>query len=420
MTNHQPWLSLVAGFAVLIAVMAPAAVVRVQLPCSYSVQVLPEPAPCMLWRRPFSPSGISPNGRYISGRYIRCTDTYDEACVMDTRTWQLITIPRPAGVYSAWCNDVNDQGVAVGGCWKSGAGRRGWMYTLPNGPWVELPPVIADGLGWSEASAINSRNVICGTRSLGSEIDPQSAFIWRDGVFTDLGVMNGPSSGATDINEHDMVVGWTGNSIFSPNTRAFIYRDGTATVLGPIPGGINSTPGGMNNEESFIVLGRYAPGQPLRSFIWHGDAFEPLHPLPDFDAAGAGSLNDAGAAFGGSYLSETPYIQRACMWYARSPVDITNLLISRTGVHVQDALGISRSGSIIARGSNDDGDELILLLTPHFTSPGDSTCDGVVNEDDLLDVISRWGACGGCRTDFNGDAIVDVADLLTVIQHWSH
>jgi hypothetical protein len=47
----------------------------------------------------------------------------------------------------------------------------------------------------------------------------------------------------------------------------------------------------------------------------------------------------------------------------------------------------------------------------------DINADGVVNVNDLLAVISRWGACV-CMEDINGDALVNVDDLLLVIQDW--
>lgn len=47
----------------------------------------------------------------------------------------------------------------------------------------------------------------------------------------------------------------------------------------------------------------------------------------------------------------------------------------------------------------------------------DINADGIVNIEDLLAVISRWGPCV-CIEDINGDANVDVTDLLLVIQDW--
>lgn len=50
--------------------------------------------------------------------------------------------------------------------------------------------------------------------------------------------------------------------------------------------------------------------------------------------------------------------------------------------------------------------------------PGDANGDGAVNVNDVLAVISNWGACPVCSADINGDGVVDVLDLLMVIQHW--
>lgn len=52
---------------------------------------------------------------------------------------------------------------------------------------------------------------------------------------------------------------------------------------------------------------------------------------------------------------------------------------------------------------------------------GDITMDGVVNVNDLLQVISAWGVCEPpiCPGDVNNDSMVDVTDLLMVIANWS-
>jgi hypothetical protein len=54
---------------------------------------------------------------------------------------------------------------------------------------------------------------------------------------------------------------------------------------------------------------------------------------------------------------------------------------------------------------------------------GDVTGDGVVNVDDLVEVILAWGACpvppGPCPADVDGDGLVDVDDLVLVILNWT-
>ena len=43
--------------------------------------------------------------------------------------------------------------------------------------------------------------------------------------------------------------------------------------------------------------------------------------------------------------------------------------------------------------------------------------NGVVNVDDLLSVMTHWGACV-CPADVNHDGVVNVNDLLAVMQNW--
>ena len=50
---------------------------------------------------------------------------------------------------------------------------------------------------------------------------------------------------------------------------------------------------------------------------------------------------------------------------------------------------------------------------------GDVDGDGVVDLDDLLDVLSEWGDTCPCDADLNGDDVVDFDDLLLVLGSWN-
>jgi hypothetical protein len=50
--------------------------------------------------------------------------------------------------------------------------------------------------------------------------------------------------------------------------------------------------------------------------------------------------------------------------------------------------------------------------------PGDSTGDGVVDTEDLVNLLAAWGPCPGCAEDHTGDDVVDTADLLVVLAGW--
>ena len=49
---------------------------------------------------------------------------------------------------------------------------------------------------------------------------------------------------------------------------------------------------------------------------------------------------------------------------------------------------------------------------------GDSNGDGLVNVTDLLTLLASWGSCGGCPADFNSDSMVNVFDLLNLLGNW--
>lgn len=53
-----------------------------------------------------------------------------------------------------------------------------------------------------------------------------------------------------------------------------------------------------------------------------------------------------------------------------------------------------------------------------FRLDGDTNGDAVIDVADLLAVLAAWGPCLACDADTNGDGQVDVADLLAVLAAW--
>ena len=95
--------------------------------------------------------------------------------------------------------------------------------------------------GWeSYGSSINNRGQITGTFQL-SKDGPAHAFLYSNGVMTNLGTLGGTDSRAYSINNRGEI---TGSSLPSGNGpghgHAFLYSDGVMTDLGTL-GGTNST-----------------------------------------------------------------------------------------------------------------------------------------------------------------------------------
>jgi hypothetical protein len=65
-------------------------------------------------------------------------------------------------------------------------------------------------------------------------------------------------------------------------------------------------------------------------------------------------------------------------------------------------------------------DDFVFNTPQAVPHPGDVDNNGVVDVDDLLEVINSWGKCPApCPADFNCNGVVDVDDLLIAINNWS-
>jgi hypothetical protein len=92
------------------------------------------------------------------------------------------------------------------------------------------------------------------------------------------------------------------------------------------------------------------------------------------------------------------------------------------GAVMADFLPNSPGPEIVVSGASG----VITLITRQQVAPGDITCDGAVNLDDLLAVITQWGPCppspAPCPANIATNGLsadrVDIDDLLMVIVHW--
>lgn len=63
---------------------------------------------------------------------------------------------------------------------------------------------------------------------------------------------------------------------------------------------------------------------------------------------------------------------------------------------------------------------LTLQVVPPSGVAGDANGDGLVDVEDLLSILESFGPCPCCMADFDGSGTVDVNDLLTTIAGWSN
>ena len=119
------------------------------------------------------------------------------------------------------------------------------------------PPVSAQSADWSrvdlgtlggsisQAHVINDRGQVVGHSMTAT--GQRHAFLWEDGVMTDLGTLPGSTnSNATGINNRGQVVG--GPYFVANSPQAFLWQDGEMTDLGGGWGAAN----GINNRGQIV------------------------------------------------------------------------------------------------------------------------------------------------------------------------
>lgn len=388
--------------------------------CEYAVEVI-QPEACPIFGIPaIAAEGLSNTG-HVVGWHLDCSFLDDEAFVW-TAELGVFDLPIPSSAIGPRAVDVNSDGRVVGWVDLAGDGLGEITFVYENGTLANLGTLT--GGNFSRAAAVNEPGQVVGRWGNFVTGDPTAAsFLWQGGVLMDLTLPLGPNSAARDINDVGQIVGYMGES-FNIDSHAFVWENGVVTDLGKAPGAIASEAKAINNAGQVVVQARFQKDKssPLvvRSFIWDDGQWTDLGVLPGFTDTFVYDINDACQVVG---VCKSSVGLRGFFWQAGMMIPVIDLIApdngSVSGIVVE---AINDAGQIAGLGGYDNG-QAAFLLTPIDRPSGDIDNDCTVGIGDLLQLLSAWGPCQGspvpCAADVDGDAQVGVLDLLVMLSNWT-
>jgi uncharacterized membrane protein len=298
-------------------------------------------------------------------------------------------------------------------------GPQSWLFN-PGMPRAGVLNNHGELAGWADTSAVDP---YC----LNPNCSVIRAYLWQNGITTDLGVLpGGISSQVNWISANGLMTGYSDNGQQDPLNPALpqihsvLWEQGQMTDLGTLPGGYNSFPSSVNNRGEVVgqaynavpdVNSLFGYGYQSRAFYWNKGVMQDLGTLGTGTDAIAGLINQRAQVVGWSYTNADPSAMCA-------NISVFNAFNLTTGTFIWDKKnGMKDIGGLggtctLANDFNNQGQIVgISSLT------GDSTFHPFVwnaasGVTDLMDPAdSSYGLAFGENA--HGDAVGKICDPVT-------
>jgi probable HAF family extracellular repeat protein len=364
--------------------------------------------------------------------------------------------------------ELNNHGVAAGssisGLDPTTLFTEGQATIWPNGQAISLGTL--PGGTRSFAQDINDRGQVAGMSSNGTP-DPLSffewgtqtrAFIWKNGVMTDLGTLGGPDTIQNNMNEQGQVAGWSyTNDIVNattglPTVDPFLWENGHMRDLGSLGGtfgvvnwlndrgevaGQSDLPGDQSfapflwdgrrmidlgtlggdfgsatsvNQRGDVAGWSALPGdQSFDGFLWRHGKMIDLPPAGGAPSAFPNSINDLDQVVGNENDADGNEII-AALWSGSHGYDL-NTLVAPNHMQMISADYINDQGDIVGHGVLPNGDQRMFLLirNPSVPLPTTPIADGP-----LTDALNAAGPVTSAGV---ADQSPNAAFALTTVRH---
>lgn len=275
---------------------------------------------------------------------------------------EIVTYIQPDPSFITWANGINNNAFVVG---AEATEFETFPFIWESGSKTHLPTLPSEIYG--EAAAVNDSGNIVGFLFS----DPMApwltvAVLWQGDVIIAIPKLNlGDTYNlTTDINNHDHIVGYSGQS---DAKYAFLYQDTQLTAIGALSGDIWSVAEAINDATE--VVG-YSIGETglKHAFLWQNEAVSPL-PDDSTDETWALGINNQQQIVGAySSAGET----RACLWQNDAMIDLNSLVPEGESWILTEAHDINDSAGIVGVGINPQGEPFhgfLMILLPATNTP---------------------------------------------------
>ena len=289
------------------------------------------------------------------------------------------------GGSASWANAINGLGHVVGVSSTMGSGR---ATLWRDGSIIDLTPDLLNTAA-STATGINDRGQVL--INVGG-----SAFVWENGSRITIGGLGGGSTHPADINSAGQVVGSSYHPAMTSlglMQHAFLWQNGVTTDLGVLAGDEDSGASAINSDGVIVgSSGRTDPDTYLstyRPFIYQNGTMTPI-PAPSFEAYG-GDVNDSGVVVGTMRAGGAVTPWHAWIYENGVVTNLNALKPSGSGLHLAFATAIDNEGRIAGVAYDAQARYHAFLLTPCASSCGPPP---VVPAISISDVTQNEGNSG--------------------------